>query len=103
MVPAPARPADPSYTTCHAYRLRGPLDPARLARAFETAAARQESLRTPVPHRGGRGAAPGRCRSRRSRRPDVDEAAEIVRTLSNTAMDLSQPPIKVVLIRLGRR
>ncbi|WP_426510192.1 amino acid adenylation domain-containing protein [Dactylosporangium sp. McL0621] len=39
-------PADASYNIAVAYRLRGPLDPARLEAALNTVVARHESLRT---------------------------------------------------------
>ncbi|WP_066361527.1 non-ribosomal peptide synthetase [Herbidospora mongoliensis] len=94
-------PADPSYTTCHAYRLRGPLDPARLARAFETAASRQESLRTRFPTAAAEVLPPGPVPMTQVTAADTDEAQEVVRELANSPMDLSQPPIKVVLIRLA--
>ncbi|GAB1817914.1 amino acid adenylation domain-containing protein [Herbidospora sp. RD11066] len=94
-------PADPSYTTCHAYRLRGPLDPARLALAFETAASRQENLRTRFPTAAAEVLPPGPVPISQVTAANAGEAYELVRALANAPMDLSQPPVKVVLIGLG--
>ncbi|WP_062348847.1 non-ribosomal peptide synthetase [Herbidospora yilanensis] len=94
-------PADPSYTTCHAYRLRGPLDVPRLALAFETAATRQENLRTRFPTAAAEVLPPGPVPIAQVRAADAEEARELVRELANTPMDLSQPPIRVVLIELA--
>ncbi|WP_204044240.1 non-ribosomal peptide synthetase, partial [Acrocarpospora phusangensis] len=99
-------PRDHSYNTCHADRLRGPLDLDRLAAAFAAVTARQESLRTRFDEVDGTPVAlvcpPGPVAIAVRDAVNVDEARRIVSAAANAPFDLSAaPPLRVTLVRLA--
>ncbi|WP_214102956.1 non-ribosomal peptide synthetase [Acrocarpospora catenulata] len=98
-------PLDHSYNTCHADRLRGPLDLDRLAAAFTAVATRQESLRTCFTEVDGTPVAvvrpPAPVPIAVVEAADLEAARQIVSTAANTPFDLATPPLRVTLVRLS--
>ncbi|GAA0989354.1 hypothetical protein GCM10009555_073140 [Acrocarpospora macrocephala] len=99
-------PEDHSYNTCHADRLRGPIDLDRLAAAFTAVAARQESLRTRFDEIDGTPVAilcpPEPITITVRDAADIGDARRIVSAAANAPFDLSAaPPLRVTLVRLA--
>ncbi|WP_345564337.1 amino acid adenylation domain-containing protein, partial [Nonomuraea rosea] len=105
-------PEDASYNVYLARRLRGPLDPARLADTLTRVAARHETLRTRFPEADGMPVAvvepPAPVAVERldvsHLPPDAREAEarRLVTVRVNAPMDLADaPPLRATLIRLA--
>ncbi|MFC0862042.1 amino acid adenylation domain-containing protein [Sphaerimonospora cavernae] len=99
-------PADSSYNTAYAYRLRGRLDIPALEAAFTAVAARHDALRTRFVQVDGRPAAvvgpPTPITVEQVTAGSEDEARRIVGARTNAAFDLAErPPFRITLVRLG--